>query len=90
MNMRLLLLIYLLRRVVAANQVVNDIGMPDAGLDRSCISEIIFLGLNEHRSKPSGRKTYDKDNPAQITSNLQVTFGHFFTERYDDSTSLTC
>lgn len=60
--------------VFAAHEVVDDIRVLDGVLDRLNISKIHF----------------DKVDNAEVTSNLQVTLLHFFSEGHDCDGTFTC
>ncbi len=78
--------------IVAANQVVNNIGMADRLLKRLSVAEIILLRnrLDMLALPFSIAVAYHKDDLSEITRNLQVSLGHLLTVWDDDGASLSC
>lgn len=59
--------------IVTADEVVDDVGMPDTGLDGLGVVQIIF----------------DEDDTAEIAGNLEMALGHLLAVGNDDLASLT-
>lgn len=63
--------------------------MPNARFDRRCVSQIVLLKYSlVFRSEEESIFTYDEDDTAEITSDLEVALGHLVTEGNDDRASL--
>lgn len=60
--------------IVAADEVIYDVGVSDTGLDGLGITQIVF----------------EEDDTAEITGNLEMALGHLLTIGNDDLASLTC
>lgn len=60
--------------IVAADEVVDDVRVPDTGFDRLGVAQIVF----------------DEDDAAEIAGHLEMALGHLLTEGNDDLTSLAC
>lgn len=75
--------VHSLGRVLATSQVVDDIGVTNALLDGLGVAEVIFLWARQtictFNRTPRFQVSYNESNTAQITSDLQVTLGHFLT-----------
>lgn len=78
----------LLGRVVPANQVVDHIGVSNARFDRRGIVQVVFLCIVSVFPGPVRQWTYDEDDTAKITRDLQVALGHVLAEGNDNSASL--
>lgn len=82
----------LLRGVITANKVVDDIGVSDARFDRGGVAQVILLfplSMRSPRHLCHWRQAHNEDNTTKIASDLQVTLAHFLAERNNNSTPLT-
>lgn len=63
--------------------------MADASFNRGCVVQVVFLlrVRKWHNSRYIVR-TYNEDDSAKITSDLQVALGHLLAERNNDGASL--
>ncbi len=82
----------LLRGVVPPDQVVDNIRMPNARLNRLGIVEVVFLNASLARGPVElrAKRPYNKYNSAQITCDLEMALGHLLPVGNDDLASLSC
>lgn len=81
----------ILCRVVSADQVVDHVGVSDARFDRLGVVQVVFLCCVRTSLFVDAvyvSSTYDKDDTAKITGDLQVTLRHLLPKRDDDGASL--
>jgi hypothetical protein len=83
-----ILKIKILGGVASANEIVHHIRVSDAFFERWGISQVIFLEQVQKGFRKATRTSYHEYNPSQISSNLQMTLGHLFSERHNNRTSL--
>lgn len=82
---------YSLRRVLATDKVVDNIGVTNALLDRLGVTQIVFLWESDivrHESISRQRSPYYERNTSKITSNLQVTLPTLLAVGNNDVASL--
>lgn len=84
--------LHILRWVVAADQVVDDVGVADRLLDGGSVPQVVFLFPSQHTFsalyKSRGGRAYDEDDPAEVTGQLEMALGHLLTVGNHDRASL--
>lgn len=74
--------------IIPSDQVVHNVGVTDALLDGCGIAEVVFLARSACMLlKSSASNSYNENNPAQVSSNLEVALRHFLAERNHDRDS---
>ena len=82
-------LVGLLCRVFSTDQIVDTVGMSHTFFKRLSIPQIIFLNaMSTCVDYPTRAETHHKNNPAQISSHLEMPFGHFFSVGYHDGATV--
>ena len=84
-------MVHELGRILAADKVVNNVGVTDSLLDRLGVAQIVFLPDRRVRDSITMLETkvsYDESNPTEITSDLQVSLRHLLTVGDDNGASL--
>lgn len=85
----------ILGRIVSANQVQDNVRVPDASLDGSRVVKVVFLDgrscsriLGKWARRTSSDMTYDKDDAAEVSRHLEMALGHLLAVGNDDGATL--
>jgi hypothetical protein len=76
--------------VVAADEVVDDVGVTDASFDGVFIAEVVLLFILREVGEERRCETYNEDDSSQVSRHLEVSLCCFFAEGNDYGAAKSC
>jgi hypothetical protein len=80
--------IHSLGGVLAADKVVDNVGVTDTLLNGLSVTQVVFLQQLDLTFNHTDNKAYHEYDTTKITSDLQVSLGHLLAVRNDNGASL--